>query len=201
MKKIGILGGSFNPIHNAHLMMAYTAKKQFELDDMWLIPAKNPPHKQSVAFSDEHRLNMLRLAIREYPGLSVHLYEYGKDGLSYTVETLRAFHRCYPDCHFFYVMGEDSLADFKRWYHPEEIAQLADIIVASRDFSNDSLRKLLIENRAEFGNPFLELEMDYLPISSTEIRCRVRNGEALNGLVPKSIEQYISDNGLYKENV
>lgn len=198
MRKIGILGGSFNPIHHAHLKMASCALKQFDLDDMWLIPAKCPPHKQDMIFDDEHRLNMLRLGISEYPGLSLHLYEYQKEGLSYTVETLRALKEMYPDTDFYYVMGEDSLYDFPKWYQPSEIAALANIIVACRPDVESDFAELLQKRREEFHNPFYRLNMDLLAISSTEIRERLKNGLPITDIVPKTVAAYIEQHHLYQ---
>ena len=198
MRKIGILGGSFNPIHNAHLMMAQNAYEQFQLDDMWLIPAKFPPHKQDVSFNDEHRLNMLRLAVSSCSGLSIHLYEYLKDGLSYTVETLQAFHEIYPDTEFYFIMGADSLYDFPKWHMPAEIARLATIVVACRKGYDSEFEQLLVKRREEYGNPFFKLQMDLMPISSTEIRDCILSGRKLNDFIPECVENYIKKHNLYR---
>lgn len=197
MRKIGILGGSFNPIHNAHLSMAKCAFMQFDLDDMWLIPAKFPPHKQDVAFDDNHRLNMLRLAVSDYPELSIHLYEYYKDGLSYTVETLKALNDLYPETEFYFIMGEDSLYDFPKWYHPEEIAKLATLVVACREEQTDEFEELLCKRREEFGNSFPVLHMNWIPISSTDIRENIKNDKDIISLVPQKVADYIFKNHLY----
>lgn len=197
MRKTGILGGTFNPIHLAHLRMAEQAYKQFALDEMWLIPAKLPPHKRDQVFSDEHRLNMLRLAISEHPELSLHLYEFLKDGVSYTVETLKALHERYPDTEFYYLMGEDSLRDFHTWYHPEEISRLATIIVAPRSEDSDAFLTLLTRRRKEYGNAFPVLSMPQILISSTSIRSGMKDGASMLSSVPEKVYEYMKEHQLY----
>lgn len=197
MRRIGLLGGTFNPIHLAHLTMAEQAYKQFSLDEMWLVPAKIPPHKRDQVFSDTHRLNMLRLAISEHPSLSLHLYEFLKEGVSYTVETLKAFHKMYPDTEFYYLMGEDSLKDFDKWYHPEEISSLATIIVAPRSEDSDAFLALLTRRRKEYGNAFPVLSMPQIPISSTGIRSGMKDGDSMLSSVPEKVYEYMKEHQLY----
>ncbi len=198
--KIGILGGTFDPIHNGHIEVALTALHQFELDEVWLMPAKYPPHKQQKEITGDHqRITMLYLAVEEHPELQVSLFEYERQELSYTADTLRLLKEQYPDDVFYYIMGEDSLKSLPKWYQPQEIVRRAVILVASREPESDSVRKLANMRRQEFEADVHVLNVPWNPVSSTEIRRRVACCEEINDLVPESVGEYILEQGLYSE--
>lgn len=121
MKKIGIMGGTFNPIHNAHLMMAQAAYEQYELDEVWFMPSKNPPHKsQSEIVSEEHRSRMVQFAIDDSKHFLFSDIELKRQGTTYTCETLAQCVEEFSDTRFYFILGGDSLCHFEQWYHPEK---------------------------------------------------------------------------------
>ncbi len=196
--KIGILGGTFDPIHNGHIEIALAAREQCKLDVTWLMPAKIPPHKQGRVLTDDlHRICMLFCAAGRYPCLSVNLLEFERNTVSYTVETLRLLRQEYPQDEFYYIMGEDSLHDFSTWYQPQEIAGLATLVVASRNPDNSSLKKIADGLRETYGANIILLKQPWNPVSSTEIRERVMCGRSFVGFVPEEVSRYISYLNLY----
>ena len=133
MKKIGIMGGTFNPIHNAHLMMAEAAYEQYGLDEVWFMPSKIPPHKDSREIvSEEHRSRMIQFAIDDYKHFLLSDMELKREGVTYTCETLQQCLNEFPEDHFYFILGGDSLCDFEKWCHPEKIARMCTILSVSR---------------------------------------------------------------------
>ena len=133
-KKIGIMGGTFNPIHLAHLQMASIAMEQKELDEVWFMPSKNPPHKdRQTILSEKIRSDMVRLAIKEEERFCFSDFELKRNGTTYTAETLELLRKEYPDVSWYFIMGADSFFSFSNWYHPEVIAKDAVILTVSRD--------------------------------------------------------------------
>ena len=132
--KIGIMGGTFNPIHNAHLMMAQAAYEQYKLDEIWFMPSAKPPHKNQDEIAEkEHRKRMVQFAIDKIPYFKISNIEYKRAGKTYTYDTLVELKKEREDAHFYFIMGGDSLAQFEQWYHPEKIVKLCTILAASRD--------------------------------------------------------------------
>lgn len=199
--KIGILGGTFDPIHLAHIRLAQAAREAFGLDEVWLMPAKIPPHKQSKQIaSEEHRSSMVALAVREEEGLRLSTFELERESVSYTAETLRLLRKEHSADLFYYLMGEDSLQGFAHWYHPEEIVREADILVAPRpEGDSGALETLLRERRMQYGDHFFLVPTPWLPVSSTEIRERVKAGQPLSDMLPREVWEYILAHGLYRE--
>ncbi len=199
--KIGILGGTFDPVHLAHIQLARTARDAFGLDEVWLMPAKIPPHKQSKQIaSEEHRSRMISLAIQGEEGLRLSTFELERDAVSYTAETLRLLRRDYPSDKFYYIMGEDSLLGFAHWYHPEKIVQEAEILVAPRpEGDGEALDALMEERKKYFGNHFFRIPTPWLPVSSTEIRERLEAGQPLSDMLSRDVWEYIMAHGLYRE--
>ncbi len=197
--KIGILGGTFDPIHNGHIAIALAAKKQCELDETWLMPAKLPPHKLNKDISeDEHRIAMLSEVVKEFPELKLSLFEYERDSVSYTYETLQRLRRLRPDVEWYYIMGEDSLENFTTWYLPRQIASMATLVVAPRDDDANSLRELAELRSAQYNATIIPLSIPWKPISSSEIRANVESGESIADMVPASVVCYIDEHNLYR---
>lgn len=133
MKKIGIMGGTFNPIHNAHLMMAQAACEQFQLDEVWFMPLKKPPHKnEDEIVSEEHRCRMVQFAIDGIGPFSLSDMELKRKGTTYTCETLAQCVEEYPQAKFYFILGGDSLKDFDKWFCPQEIVRLCTVLAVSR---------------------------------------------------------------------
>ena len=200
-KKIGLMGGTFDPIHIGHLILGEAAWRQFCLDEVWFLPAGNPPHKQNRAgrASDRERLEMVRLAIQSNPHFVLSLIEMNKDGYSYTYRTLERLHGQYPDADWYFIMGADSLTDFDTWREPQRIADACRIVVATRNqMEPASFRTLLAKRREEFHHDFLELDTPNLDISSKHLREMIRSGESIRYYTPDTVLNYIRQNRIYE---
>ncbi len=191
---VGLFGGSFNPPHLAHLIVAETVREQFGMDRVWWIPAYRPPHKPGEALATpEQRLEMTRRAAAGNPGFEVADLEVRRAGTSYTVETLRALQAEHPGHTFSLIIGSDSLRDFDAWHRPEEIVARVPLIVYKRPGSAAARLDPNLTARVHFADaPLLE-------ISGTEIRARLRTGRSIRYLVPDAVRAYIDEHGLYRE--
>jgi nicotinate-nucleotide adenylyltransferase len=198
-KKIGIMGGTFNPIHNGHLLLAESAYYEFDLDEVLIMPTKNPYYKNiSSTVKEEDRVNMVCLAIEDNPHFALSTEELNRDGTTYTVETLRNLTKANPDCEYFFIMGADSLYHIESWKEPEEILKMAVIVVADRDGGNSSILKsqiAYIMNKYEADIRLLN--SPYLEISSHDIRKRVREGQSIRYLLPHQVREYIYKYEIY----
>lgn len=190
MRKIGILGGTFNPIHNGHLALASAAMEQYDLEEVWLMPSKLPPHKSHFAMlSEEHRLKMTALAAKTNEKFTVSDFELQREGLTFTADTLELLTEKYPDVRFYFIVGGDSLVKFSLWRRPERILELATLLGAGRagiETEKVNLAALTLRKQypsADIGT--VEL-LDY-PISSNEIRTAFYAGE------PVRVKEYIPD--------
>lgn len=199
MARIGLYGGTFNPIHNGHIGVCRQAVEQLELDVLHLMPAFVPPHKAAPDLADEDdRLAMCRLAAGETPHVLVDDYELKKGGISYSVETVRHLRECYPEDHLFLVMGTDNFLDFKDWYCWQEIGALCTLAVASREL--DDKNELLQQANhllAEYGINTVFLQNTVRVISSTEIREAFRRNQPCT-MVPAAVAEYIVSHQLYE---
>ncbi len=193
--RTGILGGTFDPIHYAHLFVAEEARQRFELEQVVFIPCGIPPHKKSYAVSPaEHRFAMTLLATANNPHFRASRIEIEREGVSYTVDTLEQWRSLYPHHELFLIMGADSLAYMTSWKQPERICQLAHVIAASRpgfDLTSLHLPDTLCRR-------VYVMEMPLLDISATDIRNRVRRGVSIRYLTPDSVVQYILKHQLYR---
>lgn len=200
-KKIGILGGSFDPIHNGHLAIAKSAYKDFNLDEIWLIPAGHSPNKdEDKMTSATIRAEMTALAAQCFPHFKLSTYEIEKEGTSYTYLTLSDFKEQYPDTDFYFIMGADSLDYFDAWKHPEIICQKAIILVAVRDDMDlDDIHAKIEQIKANFSAEIYPLSCEKIDISSSEIRTRLQNGITICDMVPQTVADYITEQGLYQK--
>ncbi len=192
MRKIGIFGGTFNPVHNGHINIAKTAKDSLGLDFVIMLPSGNPPHKKGEDLLDAGiRHIMLKLAVGGMDGLVPCDYEVKREEYSYTVNTLEFFKRIYPDDELYFIMGGDSIDYFDKWYMPEEIVSYAKLVVYGRGKEHNIE---FIEGK--FSTDVLVLEGDFIDISSTEIR---QNKEHLKESVPQKVYDFINKYNLYEE--
>lgn len=200
-KKIGILGGSFDPIHNGHLAIAMSAYRDFKLDEIWLIPAGHSPNKdEDKMTSAAVRAEMTALAAQEIPHFKLSTYEIDKEGTSYTYLTLSDFKEQYPDTDFYFIMGADSLDYFDAWKHPEIICQKATILVAVRDDMDlDDIQKKITHIKEQFHAEIYPLSCKKIDISSSEIRANMLIGKDICDMVPKVVADYIAEHNLYKK--
>ena len=198
-KKIGILGGTFDPFHKGHFMLAKTAYEQFELDEVWIMPNGNPPHKRNIEQTDfEIRCEMIRLSIKEAPYMVLCDYEGSEDSYHFTYQTLGEFKKMYPKDEFYFIIGADSLRDFPTWREPGIIAQLCTLLVACRDESGIADLKLKIaEMNERFGAECLIMNSPKVDAASSEIRVMVSEGKDIADYVGKEVANYIKNEKLY----
>lgn len=192
--KIGILGGSFDPIHNGHLNMAIESYEQYDLDEVWLIPNGNAPHKDSDKMADAlHRLAMCELVAEEYPFLKACDMEIKSEEYSYTYITARKLRELYPQHEFYFLMGADSLDYFDEWRHPEIIAACFKILVINRDeFSEADLRNKIQKINEKFPADIQIIHCAKVDVSSTELREKLNRND-----VTANVYEYICKNHLY----
>ncbi len=200
MKKIGILGGTFDPIHYGHLMMGEAALTEAELDEIWFMPTGTPAYKAgSRRVSDkEHRVRMTELAIEGKKHYACSRLEAEREGNTYTADTLTALRQMYPDDKLFYIVGADSLDYMDRWYHPERIFPCAVILVVMRNTqSHGEILDKIAELTAQFHADIRLLNHNQVDISSTQVRRMAAAGEDLSGVLPQAVQHYITENRLY----
>lgn len=197
--RIGIFGGTFDPVHYAHLLLAEQCREQCDLDEIWLIPAGTPPHKESAGISTgKQRQEMLEFAIAGHPAFVVKDLELNREGPSYTVETLRQLKTDHPDDEFFFIVGADSVRDLHTWREPASILELATLIGVNRPNID---RPDLTELTQKFGEivrkKIIWVTMPGMDISSTDIRKRILEKKSVRFMIPRSVEVYIHNNKLY----
>ncbi|MDF2541670.1 MAG: hypothetical protein K0S47_1388 [Herbinix sp.] len=199
MKKIGIMGGTFNPVHHGHLMLAENAYEQIGLDQILFMPSKNPPHKpKNEIVSEEHRINMIKLAIKDNSHFSTSFVELEREGITYTADTLTELTRKYPDTEFYFIVGADSLYMMQDWMEPQIVFDLSTILVAVRDdVKTEGLMKHAEFLKETFGAKIILLEMPTIEISSNNIRNRVAEHKSIRYYVPDEVITYIQANELY----
>lgn len=194
--RLGVFGGSFDPVHNGHLALARACQQQAALDEVWFMPTAIQPLKQQGPHAtDAQRIEMLRLAIQSEPTWRVSTLEVDRGGMSYTVDTLRQLDEELPHAMLFFLMGADAVNDAPQWREPQTIFSLATPLVVHRAGQREpDLRNLrtLAANR-----PPRLVEMPAMNVSSTEIRRRAASGESLDDLVPLSVAAYIVAKKVY----
>ena len=205
--RLGIYGGTFDPVHYGHLLLAESCREQLQLDEVWFVPAAVPPHKQGHELSPgSARIDMLKLAIGGHEAFQVWPYEVEQGGVSYTVDTLA--HLVEEDAarELYFLMGADSLRDLPTWREPGRICQLTVPVVVSRTIPGDkaasavdfeSLAKLVDAERLETIRSS-QVRMPRIDLSSSDIRRRVAEGRSIRYQTPRAVEQYIRVQGLYR---
>ena len=198
--RIGIMGGTFDPIHVGHLLIAENALEQFGLDKILFIPTGHSPHKDDrEILQAAHRLEMIRLSVKDNPAFFFSTIEMNAEGVSYTYLTLQQLQDQYPDWELYFIMGGDSLDYLESWGHPEIICSIATILVAVRDdFDRESIAEKIEELRRQFSARIYPIDSPNVAISSSEIRQRVEHGNSIRYLVTSEVEAYIDRNNLYK---
>ena len=199
-KKIGIMGGTFDPVHVGHLILGDAAYRQFSLERVWFLPSGNPPHKRdrTGGATDEQRVEMVRLAISDNPHFRLSLIEMYEDGYSYTYRTLEYLRKQYPDTEFYFIIGGDSLFEFNHWREPQRIANACHIVAAVRNqVSPEKFDTVLSDMRSRYQREFLKLDTPNLDISSRHIRDMILKGESVKYYLPDPVIQYIYENHIY----
>ena len=200
--RIGIYGGSFDPIHYGHLLLAEICRESLSLEQVIFIPAATPPHKLDREISsDKHRLSMVELATSGNLNFKVSSRELDRGGVSYTFQTLEEITSERPEDELYFLMGADSLDDFHTWKNPERICELAIPAVVSRPDSDViDLEKFAPFASAERLEQIKKATVDFplIDLSSTQIRDNVRSGKSIRYMLPRPVELYISANKLYQ---
>jgi nicotinate-nucleotide adenylyltransferase len=190
MSKVGFFGGTFDPIHNGHLITAQSVRELRKLDKIIFIPSFVSPHKADInSAKPEHRLEMIKLATENVDFFDYNDYEIAKGGISYTVDTLREFKKSYD--HIEFIIGYDNIFEFHKWKEPDVIMKLAKIIVLKRKSS------LPFTFEDKYVKSAIFVETRGIEISATDIRERVKNGKPIHFLVPEKVKEYIYNFNLY----
>lgn len=200
-KRIGIMGGTFDPIHIGHLILGETAYHQFHLDRILFMPAGNPPHKRvrENRATDRQRVDMVRLAIASNPHFSLSLEEMHREGYTYTYRTLERLKDQNPDTEYYFILGADSLYTFDEWREPERILRACTILVGTRNHTSDEkLDRVIGELEDKFQGNIQKLESLNIDISSKMIRSWIEKGRSLAYYVPDQVIDYIQKNNIYK---
>ncbi len=193
-KRIGILGGTFNPIHCGHIALGIAAYSQFDLSELWVMVSKTPPHKAGQKIPDANiRCDMVRLAISDYPFMKCSEFELQREGYIYTADTLTLLKKQNPEHEYFFILGGDSLAYFENWYHPEIILEHSVILVAGREDIMDSvIDEKIIDLKKQFKHADIR-KIDFKPFqcSSTQIRQAIIDEKDVSKMIHPDVEQYI----------
>lgn len=202
-RRIGLLGGTFDPIHKAHINIALAAYKEYELEKVIMVVSGNPPHKKhhSDMTCKEVRYEMTKLVCEDYEMLIPHRYEIDKKELSFTYDSLLYFKQEFPEYELYFIMGEDSLFNIEKWKYPDKIMSLAKILVAQR--YNHHYKMDIEEQRQYLMNKYfanieiMSCNVEY--ISSTMLRERLSKGQDCSNYIPNKVIEFINKKGLYKK--
>lgn len=199
MKKYGIFGGSFNPIHYGHLMICEYIKEEMGLDKVIFIPTGNPPHKE-IGVSAEDRYEMVKLAISPNPDFEISYIETTRLNLSYTVDTIRELKKIYKEEKLYFLIGLDSLFQLKTWKKIGDLSQEIEFVVALRPgyIDKEEINNEIDFLRENFGTKINLIKTPLYEISSTDLRDRIHEGKSLRYLIPKKVLDYIEESGFYK---
>ncbi|MCR4801605.1 MAG: nicotinate-nucleotide adenylyltransferase [Lachnospiraceae bacterium] len=198
-KKKGIMGGTFNPIHNGHLKMAEYAFKEGNLDEIMFLPSGHPDYKSYIRIaSGEDRMEMIRLAIEDTPYFFVSDIEIQRKGNTYTYDTMSFLNKEHPDISYYYIIGADSLFQLHTWHNAKELLKMVPFLVATRDGNSmEQLTARAKELECQYGASISLLHMPNTEVSSHEIREMVEQNKSIENLVPIKVMQYIMTKGLY----
>jgi len=197
--RTGILGGTFDPIHKSHIDIAQMAKEALQLEEIWILPDGDPPHKKTNVPGEE-RLEMAELAIEGLAGFSVLDLEVRRKGTTYTIDTLRELHSIRPGHSFTYIIGGDTLYKINTWRTFSDIAPLCEIAVIARAETDEKgLKEYAAYLAQEYGFRIWIIPGGESPVSSSEIRSRIARGQSTEGLLPKKVERYIARKRLYRD--
>lgn len=202
--RLGIAGGSFNPVHFGHLLAARAFQEQFLLERVMMVPSARPPHKDLKGMAAEkHRYIMTRMAVCDDPVFEVSDIEMTRPGLSFTVDTVAYLRRVYPQAALHLLLGLDAALQISTWKEPERLASLCHrIVIVNRPGCEPSDWEDRIRASSPlFAGKIRHLEIPAVDISSTDIRQRISNGQPVSYLLPAAVEEYISLHGLYREEM
>lgn len=194
--RIGVFGGTFDPVHNGHVLPVEAAARKFQLDRVLYVPARLSPHKDAVPTDARHRVAMVALAIAGRPDWSIDLEELDRQPPSFTIDTLRSIAARHPDDELWLLMGTDILAGFARWREPEAILGLARLAAFHREPHVGP--GLVVPEVAGLADRLAIFDAGSVKISATDLRNDLEAGRAIGGRVPEPVAEYITKQGLYK---
>lgn len=200
MKKVGIMGGTFDPIHIGHLILGENAYQQLGLSRVVFMPSGNPPHKKDREgrASDEQRMDMVKLAIASNTHFKFSSMEMNEDGYSYTYLTLEKLNEKHPDTRYYFIIGADSLFDFKGWKNPQRICDACTLVVATRNHTSDEeLDKAIADVRETFGADIVKLNTENIDVSSHQLRDWIAAGKTVKYYAPDEVINYIKSYHVY----
>lgn len=200
-KRIGIMGGTFDPIHMGHLILGEKAYEQLSLDCVWFMPSGNPPHKRNRdgQATDEQRVEMVRRAISKNDHFALSLIEMHEEGYTYTYRTLENLKMENPDTDYYFIIGADSLMDFESWREPQRICQACTLVVATRNHTPiKELDAKMEELSRRFGGSFVRLDTMNIDVSSRLLRQWLAEGKSLRYYVPDEVIRYICEQEMYR---
>lgn len=202
--RIGIFGGSFDPVHLGHLVLAEQCREQAALDQVWFVPAARPPHKSRQLSPFDRRVEMLELAVSGHPAFRIDELEKDRPGPSYTADTLVELRQRHPEHELFLLIGGDAFVDLPGWYQPQRIVEQATLLVTARPGWHmpdigELCRRLDLADAGLLRHQ--QVTIPLIDISSTDIRRRFAAGQSIRYLVPRAVEAYIESKGLYKSEV
>ncbi len=199
-QKIGIMGGTFDPIHYGHLLIAQSAAEEFDLDRVLFLPTGKSPHKpEDQVTLPALRCEMVRLAILNNPCFSLLTLEAENTEINYTCITLQKIQRMHPDARLYFIMGQDSLRDFHSWKNPQEIGRQASVLVAVRNASGHEIQSEIAQASRRYGADMHMLHAPSFSVSSREIRARIKKGRSVRYMLPEEVEAFIKRHSLYRK--
>jgi nicotinate-nucleotide adenylyltransferase len=198
----GILGGTFDPVHIGHLLMAEMCRDALQLDQVHFVPAGDPPHKPGVPISPgKVRVEMLELAVAGASSFFIDRRELGRQGPTYTVDTLTEFREEFPDDDLYFLMGADSLRDFLTWREPDRIAGLAMLVTCNRPgVASPEAEQIVQWVGAQIAGRVQPLTIPGVAVSATDVRRRIAAGQSVRYLVPRAVEVFMTQHQLYRHN-
>lgn len=199
MQRLGIFGGTFDPPHIGHLMLAEFARETLDAERMLFVPAADPPHKDATRSGIPHRLAMLERAIADNSHFAISLADVERPGPHYSVDMVRLIQAQYPSAELYFLIGADSLRDLPTWYHPEALIRLCRLAVLPRPgvIVSADMHEAVLPGLAE---RMVMLETPRIDVSSTEVAARIRAGKTVRYLVPQPALDYLEAHGLYRHD-
>jgi len=192
-KRVGVLGGTFDPVHNGHLTIALAFINSGYIDELWIMPAPDPPHKKNQKVTPyKIRKELLTIAFHDIPNIHISDFENNLEKPSYTLRTIRALKKRYPQLHFILCLGSDSIVQLDTWYHYEELINETEFLIAHRPGYNTGDLPKFFHNKCSF------VEHEPIDISSSGLKYKLRKGEPVAGLLPVNVLKRIRELDLYQ---
>ena len=186
--KIALFGGTFDPVHLGHLYVAETVIKQLDIDQVWFVPAGNPPHKEQCMFTFEQRVHLLKKAISNHPSFYVYENDLRENDKSYTIYLINDLKRLYPDYEFSFIIGADNVVCLTTWFEYKSLLELIDFIVIDREITDKHKWEDL-----DYYNKLKFINIPLINISSSQIRTNLMQNKSINKLIPENIISDIKD--------